>query len=160
MRVLISYKENGFQRVLEEEFISYRDISEAVMRLEERGVEQITLTRLDLVCDFCSEPQVSWLYQLEPGKPIGNGHMDADGKWGACDVCHGFISDGSFTSQGMLAVRSLQNLIRFHPEMIDEPLECLAMLISVPHSYFWGNYDGSDPERVISDAELLKGDNA
>lgn len=75
--------------------------------------------RADLVCDFCSEPEVKWSY---PAKDIASEelHWGSRGDWAACEICHALIEKGE---RDKLAERSMQNFIRFNPEFASEPAE-------------------------------------
>lgn len=73
----------------------------AIKKLRAAGYgEAYNLTVGDVICDFCSHPEVHYLYSVRPGGVVfvlisdegDESHGDADGLWGACEECYKLIS--------------------------------------------------------------------
>jgi hypothetical protein len=109
-----------------------------------------------MVCDFCSEPSVICMWQIEPGGITGilvSGdeeitHVDRDGKWGACANCAEMIHNEDWTA---LKDRAIGNA------PIPEHMRAIIgeAIVDGPHSCFRRGYHGQAPTKVITDAELL-----
>jgi hypothetical protein len=121
----------------------------------------IELQRIDLVCDFCSHPEVKWVFTVTPGV-IGTAevdvggmdahvdfHMDKDGLWGACETCKNYILARRWRD---LTNRSAKHLAR----AMGIPFAMTVAICAQPHSYFADKWDGKPPKAEKSDAEILK----
>lgn len=137
---------------------SLLEIHREIARMrEECDFNVFEMHSLDMQCDFCSEPSCVAMFQIKPGGIIGTvfdgfqlvTHLDHSGKWAACKTCRDFIVNRQAL---MLFERAVEQAIVMHPEMPRVFAETGCM---EPHKCFWSGYDGSDPEPIISDAELL-----
>jgi hypothetical protein len=158
MQVLISYEDEGRIKV-DGPFDSYKEVTHRIVMLEREGFSDVALHRIDLVCDFCSRSQVAWKFQIEPGGVIhaaDSMHVDNDGTWGACEGCSQLIREQNFTG---LAKRSFEHA-QTMPESQEVPAIAIAEMIAEAHALFWSRYKGDEPERVISDAMVVGGDDA
>lgn len=65
---------------------------------------------IDQVCDFCGEPDISWIFPTDPDKHREfHGIKITDTAWATCDACHSVITT-SLTGQDIsrrIASRSL-----------------------------------------------------
>ncbi len=68
------------------------------------------------ICDFCSEPKVTWRYPARSFDAyIFAGIVgESVGDWAACPICHSLIESGNYAE---LAERSLRTLLEKQPEM-------------------------------------------
>lgn len=91
------------------------------------------------VCDFCSAPEVKWRYPAIDTTPIATVtddailFIDSKGDWAACDICHELIQ--AHDRRG-LAERSIETLIRQHPELEHETAS-IERLTDLIHDGFW-----------------------
>jgi hypothetical protein len=93
-------------------YSSYIEAHEIGARFGREGL--ITeVHRADIVCDFCSTPEVKWMY---PADDIAVDALQwgSRGEWAACDTCHALIES---SERDKLAEHSLSNFIKFNPEM-------------------------------------------
>jgi hypothetical protein len=70
---------------------------------------------MSCICDFCSHPNVGWLYPTRSFVAYivdGIGGQSV-GDWAACDVCHVLIENDDRSG---LAAHSIDSLIKVHPE--------------------------------------------
>ena len=70
---------------------------------------------MSCICDFCSDPNVSWQY---PARSFVAYIVDgiagqSVGDWAACDACHELIENDDRPG---LAAYSIDSLIEVHPE--------------------------------------------
>jgi len=70
----------------------------------------------NLLCDFCSAPAPAWRYPARSflAYCVPNVVGESVGDWAACQECHMLIEAND---RGGLAQRSLDELIRKHPEV-------------------------------------------
>src|SRR5262245_33890544 len=137
---------------------SHKEEFQIIAKLKAEGVREIDRQRGDVICDFCSDPTVYWLYTIPGGGEVvqvgQEHHMDADGLWGACNECHALIQARGWAKLG---VRSLENYKRIYPEyLIDELI--LRMSIAHAHAYFasgWDAIGNPDPAKVTPDKDFL-----
>lgn len=140
---------------------SQEAVSKAVESLRAEGYgEEFDCTRGDIVCDFCSFPEVVNLYTITPDRGFGitidkgdhmETHGDGDGKWAACEECGKLISEREWYK---LAVRSVERMV----EGSGLPVFICELTVSVAHGYFrtrWERDGCPEPVKLISDAELL-----
>jgi hypothetical protein len=137
-------------------------VFKAVHALRDQGYLAVQQERLDIVCDFCSDPVVHWCYQIPAGRPVigivsggeSETHFDADGKWGACDDCHHFIQRGDW---GNLEKRSLENMMRIFNLPADDPQVKLigGVMVKNAHGHFRSLWNGSPPSKEKTDDEIL-----
>lgn len=136
---------------------SHEESYAAIEKLHAEGVTEIDRSAGDVICDFCSDPTVRWLYLTKPGAVIQLGdvtHADADGQWGACATCHAHIQAGEWK---LLAAHSLSNFYKLHPDTeFEMPPLLLAMSIDAAHGHFRDGWDGSAPQSVTPDADFLR----
>lgn len=111
-----------------------------------------------LVCDFCSEPNPTWLYpcvminQAGPGgvaitgdlvaiDPEGNPRVMAlyedNPDFGACQTCHDLIEAGEDVK---LAIRSIERFVGVHGDSV--PQEYVVNMVTAVHSRFWQTRNG------------------
>jgi hypothetical protein len=99
----------------------------------------------ELICDFCSDTPVLWTYVIPAGKSMGNvggrAHIDADGLWGACEVCKCLIEG---RDKEALLNRCVAQFQILHPQL-KLPEAVIREIGSEPHAHFWNGYDGHDP---------------
>jgi hypothetical protein len=71
---------------------------------------------MPFLCDFCSEPAVTWRYPARNfvAYVVGNVGGESVGDWAACECCHSLIEAGS--SQA-LTRRAVERLVVKHPEL-------------------------------------------
>jgi hypothetical protein len=167
MQVFLVYELDG-KRKVDGPIEGIPAIVERMREIHAMGVKEIEQVRTDAVCDFCSHPKVVGIFSIPAGGVIASTihegmrdtHLDKDGKWGACDACKEIILSGRETAPAELAIRSVENGRRIHPDTLGMlPIELVAEMVAAPHSLFWTGWDGSDPEPVITDEELLEGGN-
>src|SRR5215210_1965108 len=74
------------------------------------------------ICDFCSEPGVTWCYPAHNflAYAVAGIVGESVGDWAACRICHGLIAAGD--RRGLLD-RSLRTLLEKNPEMIPAEAE-------------------------------------
>jgi hypothetical protein len=166
MKVIIEARKPG-----EEPFLSdmiegdYMRISSIMNALAQEGYTQQTAHRLDMVCDFCSEPKIAWRFEIEPGGFIGRvitdstdaHHIDRDGLWGACAECANYIIAEDWDA---LSDRSIDHAISMFPEfagMPDARVFIASAIVAGPHTCFRTGYEKTHPLpiSVISDDELM-----
>lgn len=137
---------------------TYEAVHLAIQAFKDEGVSDISSTRGDLVCDFCSHPEIVAMYQIRPGGVYlsaftsqGNEqHIDSDGRWGACSECQRLISNGDWPELGLRSFTIYKG--DAEPEAFDQ---LMKMSIQAAHGVFRQSWDGSEPKRVQSDAEFL-----
>lgn len=163
MKVFLSYQQGGETRV-DGPLEGIPAIADRIEELRAEGIHEIEQTRLDVVCDFCSDPGVVGTFHIEPGGTIGEigtlfsteAHVDRDGLWACCKVCREIIMSERETKQVELARHSVVMGKKIHPDTLGRmPTVVVAQIVAVPHGLFWSRWDGSPPEPVISDEELL-----
>ncbi len=120
----------------------------------DKNVVGIGMTRLDIVCDFCSASDPISIFQCQDSEIMGVGpdgsiHLDVDGKWAACVDC-----DKDVKSRLMheVARRSFNNFISAHPEM--HPI-LVAAMIAEAHAIFWTGWDNQEPTPIPQDSEIF-----
>lgn len=107
-----------------------------------------------LRCDFCSQPDPTWLC---PCVPYSDGLRDAQGRvhwsgpdWLACEACAELICQGrrdELWQRGMVAVaRALRKSGHSVPPQ-------LAAIVRGMHDGFWSHREG--PPRRLSEREIL-----
>lgn len=141
---------------------SYSEARATMERLGVLGVVEFNITRGDVICDFCSHPETSALYQIEPGGVMewasddDTTHMDRDGKWAACSVCRDLISAGDWEG---LAKRSYDLFSVHHPEiwalMTTRDMFVFSGAITTAHGFFKHGWDGSEPKPIVTDKDFL-----
>jgi hypothetical protein len=168
MRVIIEACREGedpiFTDVIEGD---HSEIANRMAELGRDGYQYQTAHRLDMVCDFCSEPRIAWRFQIEPGGFIGRvvtdvhdqTHIDRDGKWGACSPCANFIVSEAWD---MLSERSIDHALAMMPRnaMRDVPEIREVIRVSVvagAHSCFRAGYEKTKPfpTTVLTDEEVM-----
>lgn len=128
---------------------------QVIARFKTLGYKGVQQVRGDVICDFCSDPHVRWKFSITPGGEYtmrdveGDRHIDYDGLWGACQECHDFIMKRDWIELGVRSGMALAAQLLFMPA------EMIAMAVATAHAVFIQRWDGSDPERVISDDEFL-----
>jgi hypothetical protein len=93
------------------------------------------------ICDFCSEPGVTWRYPAHSflAYAVAGIVGESVGDWAACRICHGLITAGD--RRGLLD-RSLRTLLEKNPEMIPAEAE-LREQIAHFHQMFFANRSGA-----------------
>jgi hypothetical protein len=93
------------------------------------------------ICDFCSSPNVTWVYPARTfAAYVFEGIVgESVGDWAACPICHGLIESGRHLE---LAERSLVTLLERQPEMKGAEAE-LRNQIRGFHTMFFQNRVGS-----------------
>lgn len=123
------------------------------------------VTAGDVVCDFCSHPEVVKLYSIAPGGVVfalysvfeddsehSETHGDSDGLWGACAECHKLISADDWDE---LAVRSVRQAVTLAAGV---PTGLLAYTVRHAHGYFrnaWIKAGKPEPRDVIPDSDFM-----
>ena len=102
---------------------------------------------MSCICDFCSDPNVSWQY---PARSFVAYVLDgiageSVGAWAACDVCHDLIEKDDRSG---LAAHSIDSLIRVHPEF-QVAREELSREMERLHGSFLGSRRG-EPINLIA----------
>ena len=92
------------------------------------------------ICDFCSEPSVTWRYPAQSfvAYVIANIVGESVGDWAACSICHELIEAGD--RWGLLE-RSLHTLLEKNPDMRPAETEIRGQLAQF-HGLFFGNQTG------------------
>ena len=128
------------------------------------GYKYQTAHRLDMVCDFCSEPRIAWRFQIEPGGLIGRvitdehdaTHIDRDGKWGACSDCANFIVSEEWA---MLADRAVTRGLEMvgAPDTPDLREMVYFTVVQGAHNCFRNGYMKTKPfpTNVLTDEEVM-----
>jgi hypothetical protein len=95
---------------------------------------------LIFICDFCSEPNVSWRYPAENfvAYVVADVVGQSVGDWAACGICHGLIEAGD--RNGLLE-RSLGTLLEKNPAMRPAEAE-LREQIAYFHEMFYAHQTG------------------
>lgn len=135
----------------------------AIVELRRQGWgDEFNVTRGDVVCDFCSHPEITKLYSVAPGGLVFSvieedetfHHGDSDRLWGACSECFDRISADDWPG---LAKRSIKNAIAQTPGL---PEELLTFSVVNAHNYFRVNWDALGrpaPSDVQTDADFMRG---
>jgi len=99
-------------------FADYNEAHRAGMKFARAG-KFVTVVLWDnaAICDFCSDPVVSWSYDVEEFRVEGAEWGSIEG-WAACDACHELIEADDRKG---LATRSLREFFKKHPEVPDRP---------------------------------------
>ena len=89
------------------------------------------------ICDFCSSPNVTWVYPARTfAAYVVEGIVgESVGDWAACPICHGLIESSQHVE---LAERSLVTLLERQPEMKSAEQE-LRTHIRTFHTMFFRN---------------------
>ena len=87
------------------------------------------------LCDFCSEPAVTWRYPAGSfvAYVVGNIGGESVGDWAACERCHSLIEAENLQA---LARRAAEKLVGKHPEMKPVEDEVLAAMTTLHESFF------------------------
>ncbi len=117
----------------------------------------IGVTRLDMVCDFCSAPDPVSMFRTEAGKEIRtqiqpervDTHMDGDGLWAACPTCEKMVLARDLIG---LAAHSFDCFKEIHAGVPDD---MGAFAVSKAHALFWSGWDGKKPTRIPQDSEIM-----
>jgi hypothetical protein len=134
---------------------SHEEMFAAIEKLRAEGVYEITRTRGDVICDFCSHPEVRWFYTITSGSMVKMGdvaHVDSDGKWGACEVCNSHIQAREWDA---LADRSLVSFEKLHGPT-GMPVALMQFSIAQAHGHFRRLWDGSPSQPVTPDKDFLR----
>ena len=164
MRIILEMAHDGTftDSVLTEPMdVSEYEFTPLLREFQARGFSHFTWHRLDMVCDFCSTPRVTWRYQIPPGGHLGSAiaggeehhHIDRDGTWGACAECHALISGGDEPNWVGLLARSVMRFREMHGQMV--PDEMIAVICSGPHGCFERGFHAHTVKPVVTDDELL-----
>ncbi|SRR5580765_746804 len=135
-------------------------IAAAMRDYADQGFTHMTAHRLDMVCDFCSEPSIVARFEIEPGGIIGRvvtddqdvTNIDRDGVWGACHTCLSIIKRQDWISLADHAAQKAQDM---HP--VPEWMQPIIResIAGGPIACFRRGYHGQAPISVISDEDLL-----
>lgn len=92
------------------------------------------------ICDFCSEPDVSWRYPARTfvAYVVAGFVGQSVGDWAACSVCHSLIEAGN--RSGLLE-RSLSRLLDKNAEMRSDEA-ALREELAVVHRMFFAHQTG------------------
>jgi hypothetical protein len=94
----------------------------------QEGLDVVIQTS-EVICDFCSSPDVRWSYQAvdfvidEPRIEWGS-----RGGWAACDTCHDYIEHND---RAGLARHSHDNFFKTHPEVPKTPRTSDVVRVSI-----------------------------
>ena len=93
------------------------------------------------ICDFCSDPHVTWQYPAQSfiAYAVANIVGESVGDWAACTTCHRLIEAGDH--HGLLE-RSLCTLLAKNPEMRSAEMELREQLARF-HVMFFANQTGA-----------------
>ncbi|MCW5979600.1 MAG: hypothetical protein KIT09_16095 [Bryobacteraceae bacterium] len=89
----------------------------------------------NLICDFCSEPNVAWRYPAQSflAYVIAGVFGESVGDWAACRTCHELIETGD---QSGLLERSLGTLLEKNPGMRPAEEELRRQLADFHRMFF------------------------
>jgi hypothetical protein len=167
MKLYISLKNGG------DEVREASDIEEATKIMVEwardlGGHPDFRMTRADMVCDFCSEPGITALYQIAPGTPRsveirGDAHivhMDEDGLWGACPTCDEIIESirQGNVDEGVATLRE-RSITRFYErgEGVGVPHNLIEFTVSMGHNFFFAHWNLEASKPITTDYEIMGG---
>jgi len=87
------------------------------------------------ICDFCSDPDVTWQYPARSfvAYVVGDVIGQSVGDWAACRICHELIDAGD--RRGLLE-RSLRTLLEKNPEMFPAEVELREQLARFHRMFF------------------------
>jgi len=165
MRVIIEHAKEGedpiFTDVIEGD---HAEIAAIMSQFGREGYKYQTAHRLDMVCDFCSEPRIAWRFQIEPGGLIGRivtddhdqTHIDRDGKWGACQDCANFILAEEWDKLADRAVAMGLSMMGL-PDSPDARDFIYATCVAGAHGCFRTGYMKTKPfpTSVLTDEEVM-----
>lgn len=93
----------------------------------------------DLVCDFCSSPDVQWAYPAEDfvvsGSILPANTAGSAGGWAACPACHALIERGDRVK---LARRSARKFAKRY----GVPVGSIEPRLRELHDQFWAHRKG------------------
>jgi hypothetical protein len=90
---------------------------------------------MPFLCDFCSEPAVTWRYPARTFLAYFGGNVGGEsvGDWAACECCHSLIESGNSHA---LTLRAVERLVVKHPEMSAAQDELVAAMRTLHRSFF------------------------
>lgn len=140
---------------------SITEVDGIILRLREQGWgHDYNVVRGDSVCDFCSTPEITYLYSATSGTPMYVAeheahtvtHLDEDGLWAACPTCHKLISADNWNG---LRKQSVNMLVAAHP---DYPRFLADATVSAAHNFFrnsWIRNGKPAPTRLSTVDEIM-----
>lgn len=168
MKILVAPRGGG--EVIECD--SMRAAHEAALKLYSQGFTELSTTRVDLVCDFCSSSEITKLYNAIPDKPMyvietHDGHVfaegDGDGLWAGCPACSADLDAwvDAFIAGDLDAAERLRTALedraceRFPADGM--PDELVRFSIRMTQGFFMTNWNKKKGVPLISDSELMGG---
>jgi hypothetical protein len=87
------------------------------------------------ICDFCSEPNVVWLYPARTfvAYAVAGIVGQSVGDWAACTTCHALIEKGD---RDELLDRSVHRLLEKHPDMQPDEADVRRHLGAIHQLFF------------------------
>lgn len=138
-------------------FPTWDAVASEVRRLTTAGVGKVTIYREQFVCDFCTVPEPSWVYEAEDtvlgaiaSRGVTEIHMTR-GSWVACAECHDLIEAEDW---GGLIQHCARGWTDRNADL-GVPVAVVGEMIASVHATFRAARTDSRPSPIPSDSEIL-----